>query len=132
MTRFGVLVVAFCAVVGVRAADPSTLRIVEETTTMQSSARGLVYSIKVRSLLPDGSHALLTCTSACTEVQWLAPDRLPPRSQECKEKPGNGDVALTTECKFEDVGAFGFSRTKDKITIYHRKGKTVFTVAGAW
>jgi hypothetical protein len=132
MIRFGVLVVAFGTAMGVRAEDKSTLRIVEETTLMQSSARGLVYSIRVRSLLPDGSHALLTCTSACIEVQWLAPDRLPPRSQACKETPGSGDVALATECKFEDVGAFGFSRTKDKITIYHRKGKTVFTVTGSW
>jgi hypothetical protein len=36
------------------------------------------------------------------------------------------------QCKYTDVGTFDFKRSGDKITIFHRSGKTTLSVTSSW
>jgi hypothetical protein len=114
--------------------NPSTnsLTIVEEDTFAQVTDQGTVFSLTVKAILPDGSHALLSCPErSCPEIQSLPPEKRLPKEQACQS--GSYDkLGYVLSCKYENLGTFSFKRKGDRITIAHRNGKTTLSVTSSW
>jgi hypothetical protein len=112
-------------------APRQSLEIVEEDTFRQVNKTYLAYTVTIKAILPDGSHALLECIENCDEVQSLPPEKRLPTDQTCKDSTGT-PMGYVHTCKYTDVGTFEFKRNGDSITISHRSGKTTFRVASSW
>jgi hypothetical protein len=108
-----------------------TLQVVEEETFQQLANTGLTSTLTIKAILPDGSHALLFCSDGCAEVQSLPPEKRLPTAQNCTSE-NDPRMGYVHDCKFKDVGTFAFKRGGDKITIWHRNGKTTFKVTSSW
>ena len=115
----------------------SNLQVVNEEVFSQLTDHpaSITYVITLKAILPDGSHALLDCTddrkTTCVEVQSLPPEQLPPKDQSCVSN-STKEMGYVNICKYKDVGDFRFKRSGDRITIYHRNGKTTFKVTSSW
>lgn len=114
------------------AAPPQMLQVVEEETFQQLNTIGATSTVTIKAILPDGSHALLFCDDACAEVQLLPPEKRPPTDKTCTTSDSNAKLGYVRDCKFTDVGSFQFKRSGDRITIFHRSGKTTFRVTSSW
>jgi len=112
-------------------APSQTLQVVEEESFQQLTDTGLTSTLTIKAILPDGSHALLFCGDGCAEVQSLPPEKRLPTSQTCTSD-NDPRMGYVHNCKYTDVGIFEFKRSGDKITIWHRAGKTTFKVTSSW
>jgi hypothetical protein len=110
---------------------PQSLQVVGEETFRQLNGNYLAYTVTLKAILPDGSHALLSCVTDCEEVQSLPPEKRPPADQACEDSTGTS-MGYVHTCKYANVGTFEFKRSGDRITVFHRSGKTSFQVTSSW
>jgi hypothetical protein len=111
------------------------LEVVEESDWRQIAFNppGLLYSFTLKAILPDGSHALLTCNAAdkkCGGVQIDAPEKMPPDSKKCDTSSPPGFTVTT--CVTKNLGSYKFRRLHNIITLYSGGRKSEFTVTSSW
>ena len=113
--RFLLLLPAICA-----AQNKDSLQVMEEEehVEMVEHPLSVTGTLEIKAILPDGSHAVLTCVDGnhmCVIVQSLPPEKLPPKSQACSVTAPAGGNTESTVCKYKDVGSFRFKRNGDRI-----------------
>jgi hypothetical protein len=113
------------------------LTVAQEETFSQLTDSGLTASVTLKTILPDGSHALLRCFvdghTSCAEVQNLPPEKLPAKNVACHDSTDHvKELGYVHMCSYENLGQFRFVRKGDEVTVYHRAGKTKFKVTDSW
>ena len=126
------------AELSIRLYSQTTLRIeVEETQTndfVASSGRPTrVYNAKV--ILPDGTHAKLSCvdgfTSGCGPIESFHPEQLASDSKKCTSKPGAGGTLFMT-CTVTDLGFYEATRQKNDLIIVVSDGTAQYHIDSSW
>ena len=116
-------------------AQSDRLQVLEESTYMQVGLNppSLLSSVTLTAMLPDGSHAMLSRTSAnppCGGVQSYAPEKMPPDSKKCETStPQNLTVTI---CIIKNLGSFRFKRKVNQVTIYSAAGKSQLAITESW
>ncbi|SRR5712691_7017354 len=129
--RFAVLVC--CVVLSIAqavASDKTKIEIVEATKIIQmlDTASGqiphLMFSAK--AILPDGSHADLSCIAGDNGCAGIEPMVAEKSSFNC-ETAGN-----ITTCTRHHLGIYPVKRDKNYLTIYGPAGKLKYHIVGSW
>jgi hypothetical protein len=133
IVRWQPAILAWCFVLSVApasGADKVKIEIVEAVKTIQmlDTASGqiphLMFSAKV--ILPDGSHAELSCIAGdngCARIEPMVGER---SSSNC-ETAGN-----ITTCTTRHLGIYPVKRDKNYLTIYGPAGKLKYHIIGSW
>jgi len=112
------------------ASDKTKIEIVEATKIIQmlDTASGqiphLMFSAK--AILPDGSHADLSCIAGDNGCAGIEPMVAEKSSFNC-ETAGN-----ITTCTRHHLGIYPVKRDKNYLTIYGPAGKLKYHIVGSW
>jgi hypothetical protein len=108
-----------------------SIEVVETTEEIFSGKNppSATYSAKV--ILPDGAHAYLLCFfpgEGCGRIEpWTPPEKTAPA--ECQNSDYEGGYS---SCKRKNLGTYRGKRKGDDLTVYDRKGKVTYHIAGPW
>ena len=110
--------------------DKIKIEIVEATKIIQmldtnaGQVPHLLFSAK--AILPDGSHAELSCIAGDNGCAGIEPMAAEKSSLNC-ETAGN-----MTTCTTRDLGIYPTKRDRNYLTIYGPRGKLKYHIVGSW
>jgi hypothetical protein len=84
------------------------------------------FLFSAKAILPDGSHAALSCgllDKDCWAIAPTAPER---STSECVT------AAKATICTTKNLGVYQAKRNKNELMIYAPKGKVKYQITGSW
>jgi hypothetical protein len=113
------------------AADKIEIVIAETTNTTQNAKARPSFLFEAKVILPDGSHAKLTCTSVekdCAGIEPMSPERSNPDDNGCVT---SSDANLIT-CKHADLGTYWAKLTGNDLQIQTPQGKLKYHIVGSW
>jgi hypothetical protein len=116
----------------------STLRIEikrAQTVSFVASSGISSTSMSANVILPDGSHAKVTCLSGfdrCGPIESFRPELLPPDSKKCIDALGaDGNSAVVT-CTTTELGFYDATREGNKLLIAVPSGTVQYHIDNSW
>lgn len=131
-TKVSVAICACCFMLTLRTegADKPKIEIVEAVKTIQtlSTDAGQVphFLFSAKAILPDGSHAELSCNAGDNGCAGIEPIAAEKSSTNC-ETAGN-----ITTCTTKNLGTYPVKRDGNYLTIYGPRGKLKYHIVGSW
>jgi hypothetical protein len=125
----GCCIALLCTAQGL-AADKTKIEIVEATKIIQllDTASGqtphLMFGAK--AILPDGSHADLSCIAGDNGCAGIEPAVAEKSSSDCES------AGSITTCTTRHLGIYPMKRNKNYLTIYGPTGKLKYHIVGSW
>lgn len=99
---------------------------VVQPATDTASAPMPTFMFSAKAVLPDGSHASLTC-GLLDKNCWAIPPTDPQRSvSDCTT------IGKVTICTRKNIGVYQGKRIKDRLRIYTQGGKVEYQITGSW
>jgi hypothetical protein len=92
----------------------------------------LISSFSAKAILPDGTHAELTCLGLVDKDCWGIAPMVPEKSVDGGCKTSDYDGRTMTTCVTKDLGVYSAKRDKDDLVIYGPKGKLRYHIVGSW
>jgi|GEM_PF-2935040 len=104
---------------------------VVETSGMVTLGSSPFITNFAKVILPDGSHASLTCGARsadknCAKIEPIAPEKMPPDATTCST------LGQQTTCVTRNLGIYEADRKGNELTIHAPNGRLKFRIIGSW
>jgi len=119
--------------------DVNCVSTVTPATEPSSSLLPQVLFYEAKAVLPDGSHATLTCfpsrwNKKCKAIESVAStgDATKCFMEAVAGFAANRDTKETKTCTTKNLGVYRAKREKDEVMIYAPDGKLEYRITGSW